>query len=148
MLHNLSEEVRLCYEHAEQCAGRARATQDEELRVDYLRLAQGWLKLARSYELWQRLKLFTNEAARRKNDLTQNIRPLAAENAKMVWQPISIAPFDCDLELAVRDGGEVHILVFACRRIIGGWVMTATKERICVNPTHWRHWSDPSSSAP
>jgi hypothetical protein len=148
LLENLSEEVRQCYEHAEECAGHARATQDEELRADYLRLAQGWLKLAQSYGLRQRLTLFINETARRKNDLNQNIRSLAAENKKMAWQPISIAPFDCDLELAVRDGGELHVLVFPCRRVLGGWVKAATRERICVNPTHWRHWSDPSPSAP
>jgi hypothetical protein len=149
LLENLSEEVRQCYEHAEECAGQARATtQDEKLRADYLRLAQGWLKLARSYELWQRLKLFTNEAARRKNDLTQNIRPLAAENKNMVWQPISVAPFDRDLELAVRDEGDLRVLVFPSRRILGGWVKAATRERICVNPTHWRHWSDPTPSGP
>jgi hypothetical protein len=148
LLQNLGEDVRECYEHAEQCAGRARATQDEKLRTDYCRLAQGWLKLARSYELWQRLRLFADEAARRKSDLNQNIRPLAAENKKMVWQPISIAPFDRDLELAVRDGGELHALVFPCRRILGGWIKAATRERICVSPTHWRNWSDPTSSAP
>jgi hypothetical protein len=147
LLYNLSEEVRQCYEHAETCADRARATQDEELRADYLRLAHGWLKLAQSYGLRQRLTLFINEGARRKNDLNQNIRTLAADNKKMVWQPTSIAPFDRDLELAVRDGGELHVLVFACRRVPGGWVKAATKERICVNPTHWRHWSDPTSSA-
>jgi hypothetical protein len=66
----------------------------------------------------------------------------------MVWQPISIAPFDRDLELAVRDGGELHALVFPCRRILGGWIKAATRERICVSPTHWRNWSDPTSSAP
>jgi hypothetical protein len=148
LLENLSEEVRQCYEHAEQCAGHARATQDEKLRADYLRLAQGWLKLARSCELWQRLRLFTNEAARRKNDPNQNIRPSAAENKRLMWQPISIAPFDRDLELAVRDGGEVHALIFPCRRVLGGWVKAATRERICVNPTHWRHWSEPTSTSP
>jgi hypothetical protein len=148
LLENLSEEVRQCYEQAEECAGQARATQHEKLRADYLRLAQGWLKLARSYELWQRLTLFTNEAARRKKDLRQNIRPLAAKNKNMVWQPISIAPFDRDLELAVRDQGDLHVLDFPCRRILGGWVKAATKERICVNPTHWRHWSDPTPCAP
>jgi hypothetical protein len=144
LLENLSEEVRHCYEHAEECALQARAIRDEKLRADYLRLEQGWLKLARSYELRQRLTLFSNEAARRKNDLNQSPHPLAAKN--MVWQPTSVAPFDLDLELAVRDGGELHVLAFPCRRILGGWVKAATKERICVNPTHWRHWSDPTSS--
>jgi hypothetical protein len=63
LLESLSEEVRQCYGRAEECAGQAWATRDEKLRADYLRLARGWLKLARSYELWQRLKLFTDEAA-------------------------------------------------------------------------------------
>jgi hypothetical protein len=146
LLENLSEEVRQCYNQAEECADQARAARDEKLRSDYLRLAQGWLKLARSYELLQRLKLFTNEAFRQKNDLNQHIAPLAAQNKKLVWQPVSTAPFDCDLELAVRDGGELHVLVFACRRILSGWAKAATKERICVNPTHWRRWLDPTSS--
>jgi hypothetical protein len=106
------------------------------------------LKLARSYEIRQRLTLFINEAARRKSDLNQNIRPLVAENKKMAWQPISTAPFDHDLELAVRDGGGLHFLVFPCRRILGGWVKAATMERVCVCATHWRHWSDPTFSAP
>jgi hypothetical protein len=148
LLHNLREEVRQCYEHAEQCSGQARATQDEKLRAEYLGLAQGWLKLAQSYGLRQRLKLFINETARRKSDLNQNVRPLAAENKKMVWQPISTAPFDRDLELAARDGGDLHVLGFPCRRILGGWVNAATKESVCIGPTHWRHWSDPTSSAP
>jgi hypothetical protein len=148
LLENLTEEVRQCYEQAEECASQARATQDEKLRADYLRLAQGWLKLARSYELRQRLMLFTNEAARQNSDLNRNTLPLAAKNKKMEWQPISTAPFDRDLELAVRDGGELHVLVFPCRRILGGWIKAATKERICVGPTHWRHWSDPTPSAP
>jgi hypothetical protein len=148
LLHNLSEEVSQCYEHAEQCASRARATQHEELRADYLRLAQGWLKLAKSYGLRQRLTLFINEAARWENDLHQNTRPLAVDYKRRAWQRISIAPFDRDLELAVRDGGDLRVLGFPCRRILGGWVNAATMRRICVNPTHWRHWSDPTSSGP
>jgi hypothetical protein len=74
LLENLSEEVRQCYGHAEECACQARAVRDEKLRADYLRLEQGWLKLARSYALHERLTLFTNEAARRKNDPDQNKR--------------------------------------------------------------------------
>jgi hypothetical protein len=36
------------------------------------------------------------------------------------WQPISTAPFDCNLELAVFDTrGRPHALVFPCRRILG-----------------------------
>ena len=58
----------------------------------------------------------------------------------MDWQPITGAPFDCDLELAVIDKTEVHALAFPCRRIPDGWLNVATKRRIDVRPTHWREW--------
>lgn len=61
-----------------------------------------------------------------------------------MWQPISTAPFDRDLELAVMDGDGVHALVFPCRRILTGWTKSATKERVDISPTHWRTW-EPSS---
>jgi len=38
----------------------------------------------------------------------------------MDWKPIETAPFDRDVELAVIDGGGVHALTFACRRVFGG----------------------------
>jgi hypothetical protein len=59
-----------------------------------------------------------------------------------MWQLISTAPLDRDLELAVIDKGEAHALVFACRQILGGgWVKVATKKPIEVHPTHWREWT-------
>jgi hypothetical protein len=57
-----------------------------------------------------------------------------------VWETITTAPYDRDLELAVIEGDRVHPLVFACRRATYGWVKVLTKERISVNPTHWRPW--------
>ena len=57
-----------------------------------------------------------------------------------MWEPISSAPFDRDLELAVMERGEAHTLVFPCRRILGGWVNAETRQRIEVYPTHWREW--------
>jgi len=57
------------------------------------------------------------------------------------WQPINAAPFDRDLELAVINYHATHALVFPCRRILGGWIKTETKERIDVQPTHWREWT-------
>ena len=41
-----------------------------------------------------------------------------------VWQPISNAPFDRELELAVLDREGPHALVFACRRSLSGWINT------------------------
>jgi hypothetical protein len=57
------------------------------------------------------------------------------------WQPISTAPFDRDLELAVIDDDGPHALIFPCRRVLGGWMSVVTKQRIEVHPTHWRDWS-------
>jgi hypothetical protein len=56
------------------------------------------------------------------------------------WQPISTAPYDQLVELAVIDPDGVHALVFACRRILGGWAKAANNERLDVHPTHWRIW--------
>jgi hypothetical protein len=57
-----------------------------------------------------------------------------------MWQKVSIAPFDQDLELAVIDYDGPHALVFPCRRVLGGWVNAQSKERLDVRPTHWRPW--------
>jgi hypothetical protein len=59
-----------------------------------------------------------------------------------MWQPISTAPLDRDLELAVIDKGGVHALVFACRSAVGGgWMKAETKRQIEIHPTHWREWT-------
>ena len=58
-----------------------------------------------------------------------------------VWEDISTAPFDRDLELAVIEGAFLHALVFACRRTLDGWIKAQTRERVIVNPTHWRPWA-------
>ena len=58
------------------------------------------------------------------------------------WRQIATAPFDHDLELAVIDYEGVHALVFACRRVLGGWIKTETKQRIEVHPDHWRDWKN------
>jgi hypothetical protein len=57
-----------------------------------------------------------------------------------MWRPISIAPVDRDIELAVIDGEGAHALVFPCRRVSGGWRNARTDERLDVRPTHWREW--------
>jgi hypothetical protein len=141
MLENLSEEIRQCHQRAEKCARQAEATSDKALRADYLHLEAGWLKLARSYELRQRLTLFINEVtARQRNDLDQGACRSRANAAAMQWEPIASAPFDRDLELAVLDQGDVHALVFPCRRILGGWINSQTRARVEVWPSHWRDW--------
>ena len=56
------------------------------------------------------------------------------------WHPISTAPFDRDIEIAYINYGGAHALVFPCRRILSGWVKAETRERIDVQPSHWREW--------
>ena len=58
------------------------------------------------------------------------------------WNAIATAPFDRDLELGVMEGSDVHALVFACRRTMGGWINATTRQRVPVHPSHWRLWSD------
>jgi hypothetical protein len=60
-----------------------------------------------------------------------------------MWQTISTAPYDRDLELAVIDHDGEHVLVFACRRTgADTWLDTLTGRRIDIQPTHWRDWSE------
>jgi hypothetical protein len=63
-----------------------------------------------------------------------------------MWQQVSSAPFDRDLELAVIDDDGAHALVFPCRRILNGWMKVDTKERLDVRPTHWREWQGAKAS--
>ena len=63
-----------------------------------------------------------------------------------VWQHITTAPFDRDLEVAVIDTDGPHALVFPCRRSLDGWINAETHERIEVRPTHWRPWKQPPSA--
>jgi hypothetical protein len=51
MLENLSEDIRDCLQHAEDCAREAAEQFDPALRQDFLETARRWLCLARSYEL-------------------------------------------------------------------------------------------------
>ena len=60
-----------------------------------------------------------------------------------MWQSISTAPYERDLELAVMDKDEPHVLVFARRRIPGGWINAESKKWLPICPTHWREWVEP-----
>jgi hypothetical protein len=69
VLEGLSEQIRECYEHAEQCARKAAAQADPTLKQDFLDMERRWLALARSFELSQRLGDFSAEAKRRATHL-------------------------------------------------------------------------------
>ena len=49
-----------------------------------------------------------------------------------MWQPISTAPFDRDLMLAVIDDDGPHEVVFPCRQIPGGWLNAESKKWVVL----------------
>ena len=64
MPNNLSEQIRECLEHAEECARKAAAQTDPKIKADFLDLERRWLLLARSYEFTERLTDFSSETRR------------------------------------------------------------------------------------
>lgn len=65
-----------------------------------------------------------------------------------MWRSTA-APFDRDLQLAVIDtAGDVHALVFPCRRVLRGWVDSQSGAPVYVFPTHWREWNGFIEEAP
>jgi hypothetical protein len=48
VLNNLSEQIRECLEHAEDCACQAAAQTDPKLKQDFLDMERRWLALAQS----------------------------------------------------------------------------------------------------
>ena len=69
MLNNLSEQVRECLQHADDCARQAAAQTCAKLKEDFLDLERRWLSLARSYEFSDRLDDFCGETKRKAGDL-------------------------------------------------------------------------------
>ena len=60
----------------------------------------------------------------------------------MQWRPITSAPYDADLEVAVINGTGTHTVVFPCRRGVYGWINAASGASVEVHPSHWRAWDD------
>jgi hypothetical protein len=65
MLSNLSEQIKDCYAHAEECARKAAAQSNPRLKQDFLDMEQRWLSLAQSYEFSERLGDFSDSRASR-----------------------------------------------------------------------------------
>jgi len=64
----------------------------------------------------------------------------------MDWNPITSAPFERDIELAVLDQNGEHLVAFACRRGADGWFSAGSNRPIDIHPTHWRQWSERSET--
>ena len=65
MLDDLSEQIRECLRHAEDCARQAAAQTCPKLKADFLDMKRRWLFLARSYEFSERVATFSAETNRR-----------------------------------------------------------------------------------
>jgi hypothetical protein len=68
MLNDVSEKIRECSRHAEDCARKAAAQTDPKLKEDFLDMERRWLSLARSYELTEQLTYFSGETKREANN--------------------------------------------------------------------------------
>ena len=79
MLESVSQQIRDCYDHAEQCAQKAAAQTNPGLRQDFLDMERRWLTLAKSYELSQRLGDFSNENKRRVDNVANSTKPEKSE---------------------------------------------------------------------
>lgn len=124
MLQKLSNHIADCLARAAEARSRAQETGDPRTKAEQLALEQSWNSLARGYEFAESLDRFLYGGA----------------GAADGWQPVSSAPFGCDLELAVIDRGGTHALVFPCRRDGDGWRDARTRRPIDVAPSHWREW--------
>jgi hypothetical protein len=64
MLNNMSEQIRECLRHAEDCARQAVAQTCPNLKKDFLDMERRWLFLASSYEFTERVTDFSAETKR------------------------------------------------------------------------------------
>jgi hypothetical protein len=60
------------------------------------------------------------------------------ESIDPMWQNITAAPDDRDVEVAVIDKDGVHPLVAPCRRTANGWIDAVSRRLLDIRPTHWR----------
>jgi len=78
----------------------------------------------------------------RRTSSVPRICQMEAMDERSVWETISTAPYDRDIEIAVIETDHVYPLIFACRRTANGWVKASSRERLRIDPTHWRPWQD------
>jgi hypothetical protein len=65
MLYGLSKQIVHCYMRADECRKLAALSQDESDRKFHTDREHAWLKLARSYELSERISRFSSELQKR-----------------------------------------------------------------------------------
>jgi hypothetical protein len=58
-----------------------------------------------------------------------------------VWLPVKDNLPDAELEVCVREDGEMIPLAFPCRKIGPDWFHAKSGRRLEIHPTHWRLWN-------
>jgi hypothetical protein len=58
MLENLTDEIRVCLRHAEECARKAAEASRPNARENFLEMQRRWLRLAHRYQFAKQLKGF------------------------------------------------------------------------------------------
>ena len=163
MLQRPSPQVSVYLDRAALAREEARRTRDENTRAFHERQERAWMNLAASTAFGERVDLFLHtlqrgvplgdqcpkchrfmgftgvESTQEKQTYTLECASCGATRRRAVtWQPVTTAPVDCDVEVAVVDRNGPVSLVFACRRSANRWIMAGTNQPIDVRPTHWR----------
>jgi hypothetical protein len=130
MLQQLSDVVRHCYRRAGESRRRAEIAPNLSTAETYYQLEQGWLRLAESCQLSQRVSAFLQSVSISKYVVA---RPAALE-----WQDISTVPFGCEVEVSTIDDDTYRVFVFPVRRLMTTWVADGVPGSLDIAPTHWR----------
>src|SRR5262245_36868962 len=77
MLNSLSQQVRDCLQHAEECAQRAKIECDQSIARDFLDMERRWLSLARSYAFSESLEAFSKHNKTRRQAATEILGRIA-----------------------------------------------------------------------
>jgi hypothetical protein len=62
--------------HAEDCAERAKTEPNAAIQRDYMELERRWLKLARSFQSFERLQAFSTHQEQRRGELSDRLEQL------------------------------------------------------------------------
>ena len=111
MLSRLSEKVKACYQRAAESERRAKEQTDPELRQDFLDAATRWRRLARSFELYERVNRFvSSRPTKAKFHFTSvhNIKPILCSRCGEIARIIRRTP-DGDQEIWAFQCDDGHI---------------------------------------
>ncbi len=84
MLQNLSQQVRECLRHAEDCAHRTKVEPHPNLQRDYLMMERRWLSLARSYQFTEQLDVFSKHNKKQSREADQALKRLTEAAERML----------------------------------------------------------------